>query len=63
MPPIFVNDKVVFDFKEKANLFNSHFAKQCSILENNSELPNQIIPSMLSFSSINLNEQRLLSLF
>ena len=62
IPPLFVDDNVVTDFKEKANLFNSHFAKQCSILVNNSQLPNQISASMLSFSSIDLKEDKLLSL-
>ena len=27
------------DFKEKAELFNSHFATQCSLISNNSKLP------------------------
>ena len=62
IPPLFVDDNVVSDFKEKANLFNSHFAKQCSLLENNSQLPTQIIDSMLSFSSVDLKEDKLLSL-
>ena len=39
IPPIFHDNKFVTDFSKKADLFNSFFAKQCSIIENNSVLP------------------------
>ena len=39
MLPIFHDNKFVTDFSKKADLFNSFFAKQCSIIENNSVLP------------------------
>ena len=63
IPPLFVGDDVVSDFKEKATLFNSYFAKQCSILENNSEVPDEINPSLFSLSSIDMDDGKLLSLF
>ena len=31
------------DFKEKAELFNAFIAKQCSLIDNNSSLPNKFI--------------------
>ena len=34
----------LLDFSKKAELFNSFFAKQCSIIENNSVLPSSTIP-------------------
>ena len=38
-PPLFCNNKFVTDCKEKAELFNSFFAKQCSQIKNDSKLP------------------------
>ena len=36
---MFHENKFVTDFKEKAELFNSHFATQCSLISNSSKLP------------------------
>ena len=44
IPPIFHGNKFVTDFRKKADLFNSFFAKQSSIIENNSVLPSSINP-------------------
>ena len=44
IPPIFHDNKFVTDFSKKAHLSNSFFAKQCSIIENNSALPSSTIP-------------------
>ena len=42
--PIFHNNKFVTGFSKKADLFNSFFAKQFSIIEKNSVLPSSTIP-------------------
>ena len=42
IPPLFHNNKFVTDFKEKAELFNSFFAKQCSLIKNESKLPSRL---------------------
>ena len=39
IPPIFHNNKFIIDFRENAELFNSFFANQCSLLRNSSVLP------------------------
>ena len=44
IPPIFHDNKFITDFSKKADLFNSFFAKQCSIIENNSVLPSSTNP-------------------
>ena len=39
IPPLLVNNKIISNFFEKANLFNNFFASQSTPLENNSFLP------------------------
>ena len=40
IPPILVNGELASDFKQKANIFNNHFASQCTPIKNGSKLPN-----------------------
>ena len=42
--PIVHEDKFVTDFQVKSEIFNSHFAKQCSLLKNESQIPPQLLP-------------------
>ena len=39
--PIFHDYKYITDFKQKAEMVNSHFSKQCSPLINNSRIPSE----------------------
>ena len=39
MPPIYHDNNYITDFKEKAQIFNNFFAKQCTLVENSSKLP------------------------
>ena len=39
IPPLFYENCFITDFKEKAELFNSFFYNQCSLLINCSKLP------------------------
>ena len=39
---MFHEKKFVMGFKEKEELFNSHFATQCSLISNSSKLPSHI---------------------
>ena len=41
IPPIFHDNKFITDFKQKAEIFNSHFSKQCAPLINNSKIPSE----------------------
>ena len=40
--PLFHENRFITDFKEKAELFNSFLAKQCSLIRNDSELPTSL---------------------
>ena len=42
IPPLFHENKFATDFKEKAELFNSHFSTQCSLISNSNKLPSHI---------------------
>ena len=39
IPPLLRNGQFIMDFKEKAELFNDFFTRQCSLIDNNSEIP------------------------
>ena len=58
IPPIFHKNKFVRNFKEKAELFNSFFAKQCSVKDNVSEIPSFLHPKTdKSLSNITFTEK------
>ena len=42
MTPLFHENRFITDFKEKAELFNSFFSNQCSLLKNCSKLPTNL---------------------
>ena len=42
IPPLFHENRFITDFKEKAELFNSLFSNQCSLLKNCSKLPTNL---------------------
>ena len=60
IPPVFRDNKFVIDFREKAELFNTFFAEQCSLPKYNSELPKnllfltEICPSNVQISNENI---------
>ena len=60
--PLFLENRFIIDFKEKAKLFNSLFSKQCSLINNNSKLitsPSYLTDKRLStskFSAENLGK-------
>ena len=39
IPPNYHNNNYITDFKEKVEIFNNFFAKQCTIVNNTSQLP------------------------
>ena len=44
IPPIFHENRFIIDFREKAELFNSFFANQCSLVRNGSVIPTDFEP-------------------
>ena len=61
IPPIFYNNTFITKFNEKANLFNNFFAKQCSLLQNNSTLPEHLsLPTPAILNNVAFNENDIL---
>ena len=54
IPPLLVNNSFVTDFKEKANLFNECFCKQCTPVANDSTLPTLLETPNETFSSLGI---------
>ena len=61
IPPLIHNNQFVTDFKEKCELFNSFFVKQCSVIETGSTLPTQFtLKTNKSLNNINFSESDIL---
>ena len=43
VPPLFYENRFVTDFKKNAELFNSFFAKHCTIINNDNNLPSKLL--------------------
>ena len=62
IPPLIHNNRFVVDFKEKSELFNSFFVKQCTRIETGSNLPTQILRrTNESLNTINFTEDDILN--
>ena len=63
IPPILVNNKLILNFQEKANHFNTSFASPCTPVSNYSTLPNAVNSvSNVSLSSIQFEDQDILKI-
>ena len=47
IPPIYHNNYIT-DFKEKAEIFNSFFANQCTIVKNTSQFPTDSLKEQIT---------------
>ena len=55
--PIVHENKFVTDFQVKSETFNSHFAKQCSLLKNERHIPPQLLPhANMCLSAVRFSE-------
>ena len=55
IPPLLHNGKFIMNFKEKAELFNDFFTRQCSLVNNNSKLPSVLTNQGLNQVALVLN--------
>ena len=59
IPPLLVNNKLVSGFHKKAELFNQHFAEQCTLVQNTGALPVFNFKTNNRLKSIDINENDL----
>ena len=62
IPPIIEDGRYTSNFKEKAEIFNEYFAKQCTINDNGSELPRLIPFTDASLSHIFVTKERIIEI-
>ena len=63
IPPLLINNKLISDFKVKANHFNHFFASQCIPLNNNSKLPeNQTYVTSTKLSSAKFEDTEIINI-
>ena len=63
IPPLYHNGNFITDFRQKAELFNSFFAEQCSILLNSSKLPTNLAPRTdQSLTSVHFSQDDILKI-
>ena len=61
-PQIFHDSKVISDFKEKTNLFNSFFASQCTPVSSSSVLPDFSFHTNTHLNSFSVTEKDILAI-
>ena len=62
IPALLVNDIIISNFSEKANLFNKFFACQCMSLENNSFLPPFYLKTKKSLLSLEIRKTNIFTM-
>ena len=58
--PILVNGDLVSEFKQKANIFNKHFAPLCTPIKNGSKLPSFSYKTEKRLTSVDIKDDDIL---
>ena len=62
IPPLLENGVFVTNFQTKASIFNNHFVEQCSLISNDSVLPNRGSRCNSTLSSVEITGEKILSI-
>ena len=62
IPPLLENGVFVTDFAEKAQVFNDHFAHQCSRIDTGSIIPSLIPKTTTTIADISISDEGMLSI-
>ena len=60
--PLLENGVFVTNFQTRVNIFNNHFVEQCSLISNDSVLPNPVCRCISSLSGVKITEEKNLSI-
>ena len=62
IPPPLENDKFILDFTAKAEIFNDHFAKQCSTIDSGSLILHHTLPIAPPLTDFIVSSEKILSI-
>ena len=62
IPTIVLNDTYISNFAKKANIFNDYFADQCTILDNDSTLPEVNYKTMASTNHVDMSTHKIINI-
>ena len=62
IPPIDHNNSIITDTSQKANIFNTFFAKQCSLLQTDSVIPELRLLTNHQLDTIDLDSKKILAI-
>ena len=62
IPPLLENGVFVTNFQTKTNIFNDHFVEQCSLISNDSVLPNFVSRCHSSLSNVEITGEKILKI-
>ena len=62
IPPLLENGVSITNFQTKANIFNHHFVEQCSLINDDTVLPNFVSRCHSSLSNIKITGEKLLKI-
>ena len=62
IPPVLFEGKLISDFEKKVELFNNHFASQCSLVKNASTIPNLEYKTDARLNHFEIHENDILSI-
>ena len=62
IPPLLENGLFVTDITQKAQLFNDHFIRQCTTIENGSKIPDHTSINPARIDSVAISEEKILKI-
>ena len=62
IPPLIINNTFESNYLKKANIFNEFFSSQCTLINNNSELPHLVFKTESRITNLNMNSETIIKI-